>query len=106
MRKGEMVRADSGGPLMKIVDKSHGEAQCVWFDNRGAVHHRSFDMDSLSPLHLVVSPRSTWPDITQIDLIEIEKEERAAAASRKAANKAARKQRRSNKIKSRRNVPS
>lgn len=84
---------------MKIVDKDRGEARCVWFDNRGAIHHRNFDMDRLSPLHLVVGPKSTWPDITQVDLIQIEKEEREAAQARRVSRKAARKARRSLRIK-------
>ncbi|WP_246783594.1 hypothetical protein [Bradyrhizobium sp. CCBAU 21365] len=89
---------------MKIIDQSHGEAQCVWFDNRGTVHRRSFDVDSLAPLRLVVSPRSTWPEITQIDVIQIEKEQRDVAASRRSARAAARKSRRSNRIKRGRNA--
>ena len=94
-----MVVPTGGGPLMKIVDKDRGEARCVWFDNRGAIHHRNFDMDRLSPLHLVVGPKSTWPDITQVDLIQIEKEEREAAQARRVSRKAARKARRSLRIK-------
>jgi uncharacterized protein YodC (DUF2158 family) len=96
-----MVRADGGGPLMKIIDTDRGEARCIWFDQRGAVHVRRFDMDRLNPFWLSTGPKSLWPDITQIDLIAIEKEEREAAESRKAGRKAARKQRRSNKTKRR-----
>jgi uncharacterized protein YodC (DUF2158 family) len=104
MRDGEMVRADGGGPLMKIVDKRNGEARCVWFDQRGSIHSQYFEMDRLSPFWLSTSPKSLWPDITQIDLIAIEQEERVAAKVRKVNRRNSKKAKRSNKISRRRNV--
>ncbi|QOZ52867.1 hypothetical protein XH90_16975 [Bradyrhizobium sp. CCBAU 53338] len=62
----------------------------------------------MTPLWLSLSPKTTWPDISQIDVITIEKEERDAASARKAtraaSRKAARKARRSNRIRRGRNA--
>lgn len=98
---GEMVRADGGGPLMKIISRWNDQAHCVWVDQRGVIHRRDFDVNRLSPFWLTIGPRTTWPEITQIDLIAIDREERKAASAREASKKAAKRARRSNKLKRR-----
>lgn len=97
---GQMVRVGGSAP-MKVIDISEGVAECIWIDGAGKICRRFHDVDQLTPFWMSLGPKSLWPDITQIDLIEIEKEERQAAADRKASRKAAKKSRRSNKIKSR-----
>jgi uncharacterized protein YodC (DUF2158 family) len=93
LRAGEMVRA-GGGRLMKISDISNDVAECVWFDGRGAIHVRDFDVDNLDPFWLATGPRSLWPSVNDMP------EEVAAAADAAAeARRKARKPRASHKIK-------
>jgi len=100
-----MVRNDGGGPLMKIVGRWHSEAHCIWIDTRGSIHSQYFEMDQLSPFWLSTSPRSLWPDVSQIAEIE-EQDTIVLPAGRHAAKarKANRQNRRSNKIRRRVNV--
>ncbi|MCA6103938.1 hypothetical protein [Bradyrhizobium australafricanum] len=93
-----MVRAGNSAPML-IVEQDGGTATCVFVDSNGSIRKRSCFLDQLTPLWLSLSPKTTWPDTSQIDQISIEKEEREAAAARKVARQAARKARRSNRIK-------
>jgi uncharacterized protein YodC (DUF2158 family) len=95
LRAGEMVRA-GGGRLMKIADISNYVAECVWFDSRGAIHVREFDVDILDPFWLATGPRSLWPEVNDMP------DDVAAAADEAAAQRRkekARKPRVSRKIK-------
>jgi uncharacterized protein YodC (DUF2158 family) len=101
MQVGEMVRADGGGPMMKIVDKSNGHAECVWFDQRGAIHRRTYEMGELSPFWLSIGPRTAWPEITDLpDDFEMPGKPPAKTKRRTASKKP----RTSNKIRGRRNA--
>jgi uncharacterized protein YodC (DUF2158 family) len=95
IRTGEMVRA-GGGRLMKISDINNGVAECVWFNGRGEIHVREFDVDVLDPFWLATGPRSMWPEVNDMP------DEVAAAADAAAAQRRkdkARKPRESRKIK-------
>jgi uncharacterized protein YodC (DUF2158 family) len=95
LRAGEMVRA-GGGRLMKILDINNDVAECAWFDNRGTIHARDFDVDVLDPFWLATGPRSMWPEINDMP------DDVAAAADLAAAQRRkekARKARVSMKIK-------
>lgn len=95
---GQMVRAGGSAP-MKVVDISNDIAECVWIDGNGVIRRRFHEIDHLTPFWMSLGPKSLWPDMSQIDLIEIEREERAAAAQRKAQRDAAKKAKKSNKLK-------
>lgn len=97
---GNMVR-HGGGPVMKVADVFNGMVRCIMFDGRGQIRQRFFYEDQLTPLWLTLQPRSLWPDPGQLDLIEIEREERAAAEQRRLAKRASKVSHRSNKIKRR-----
>jgi uncharacterized protein YodC (DUF2158 family) len=101
MRAGEMVRHNGGGPAMRVMDVFNAMVRCILIDSHGRIRQRFHYDHELTPLWLSLQPRSLWPDPGQLDAVEIEKEERAAAESRKAGRKAGRKQRRSNKAKRR-----
>lgn len=98
---GQMVRAGSSAPMKVVRYVGDGTAECVWIDGNGIIRHRLHTIDSLLPMWMSLGPKSLWPDISQIDLIEIEREEREAKDVRRAARKASRKARRSNKLKAR-----
>ena len=98
---GEMVRAGSSAPMKVISYIGYGTVECVWVDGNGVIRRRPHASDSLTPMWMSLGPKSLWPDMSQVDLIAIEKEERVAADERRAARKASRKARRSNKIKGR-----
>jgi uncharacterized protein YodC (DUF2158 family) len=97
LREGDMARAGSGR-LMKISTITNDVAECVWFDNRGAVHTRDFDVDSLKPFWLSATPRSLWPEINDMPDQLVAAMDAAADAKRKAK---ATKARMSNKLKRR-----
>ncbi len=92
------MRAGNSAPMLVVAEDGR-TATCVFVDSNGSIRKRSCFLDQLTPLWLSLSPKTTWPDTSQIDLIAIEKEERQAAGARKAARQAARKARRSNRIK-------
>jgi uncharacterized protein YodC (DUF2158 family) len=93
LRTGEMVRA-GGGRLMKISDINDDVAECVWFDGRGTIHVREYDVDRLDPFWLSTGPKSLWPEVNDIP------DEVAAAADAAAdARRKARKPRASLRIK-------
>jgi uncharacterized protein YodC (DUF2158 family) len=90
LKAGEMVRA-GGGRLMKIFGINNDVAECGWFDGRGVVHVREYDVDHLDPLWLSMEPKSLWPSPNDMP------DEVAAALDEQAARK--RQERRSTKPK-------
>ena len=104
MRAGQMVRHLGGGPAMRVLDVFHDMVRCVIVDGHGRIRQRFHYSHDLQPLWLSLQPRSLWPDPGQLDALEIEQEERAAAASKKARTASAKKSKRSNKIKGRRDA--
>jgi hypothetical protein len=97
IRVGVMVR-DGGSQPLKVVDLHNYIAECVYIDDDGVLRRRFREVGALSPLWLSLQPRSFWPDVNQFDLYAIEQEERAAAEARRIQRKAAKKSKRSNKI--------
>ncbi|HAO43993.1 MAG TPA: hypothetical protein DEA80_14420 [Afipia sp.] len=95
MKAGEMARL-GGGRLVKICSITNYTAECIWFDHRGNVHTRDYDIDALRPFWLAAQPRSLWPEINEMPDILVEALEAQAAARR---SKRIYKQRLSNKIK-------
>ena len=95
---GQMVRV-GGSAAMKVINITNGIAECWWIDGSGSVRTRFHDVSQLTPMWMSLGPKSLWPEVTQLDLIEIEKEEQAAVEDRKARKKAAVKSKRSNKAK-------
>ena len=95
LREGDMARAGSGR-LMKISTITNDVAECVWFDNRGTIHARDFEVDALKPFWLSATPRSLWPEINDMPDDLVAAMDAAADAKRRAK---ATKQRMSNKIK-------
>lgn len=98
-----MVRA-GGSPPMLVVGRENGMTECVFIDGAGVIRHRTHPDGSIVPLWLSLSPRTTWPETSQLDLIAIENEERVAAEDRRKSRRAARKAKRSNKIKGRKHA--
>ncbi len=97
---GAMVRAGGSQP-MKVVGISGDVVECVLVDGNGIIRRRYHSADQLSPLWLSLQPKSLWPEITQLDVMAIAREEREATEAKKAERRAAKKSRRSNKIKRR-----
>ena len=95
LRTGDMARASSGR-LMKICDISNDIALCLWFDGRGAIHEREYDIDALRPFWLSVGPRTLWPEVNQIP---DEPFATTAALARKQRRAAAKRSKPSHKIK-------
>jgi uncharacterized protein YodC (DUF2158 family) len=101
MRAGQMVRHQGGGPAMRVLDVFHDMVRCVIVDGHGCIRQRFHYQRDLTPLWLSLQPRTLWPDPGQLDMLGIEKEEREAAAQRKAKAAISKKPKRSNKIKGR-----
>lgn len=97
---GQMVRV-GGSAAMKVIDISGGIAECIWIDGNGRIRRRYHHVGELTPFWMSLGPKSLWPETTHADLIAIEKEERAASNARKATRRAAKRARRSNKVKGR-----
>lgn len=97
MRIGEIVRAGSS-PFMQVRDIDGAEALVRWIRSDGTIIQRVVDVGSLVPFWQSFSPQSMWPETQHLDLVEIEREERAAAAEKKAKVKVSRKARRSLKV--------
>ena len=76
---GGMARAD--GRLVKISSISNDVAECVWFDNRGNIHARDYEVAALNPFWLSAAPRTLWPEINEMP------EELVAAADQAAADR-------------------
>lgn len=90
---------------MRIVDLFDGMARCISVDQHGTLRQHFHYVGDLMPLEVVIGARSTWPEMTHLDLREIEDEERQASAERQKRERAARKARRSNKIKRANHAP-
>jgi hypothetical protein len=58
--------ARAGARLLKICDISNDVAQCVWFDHRGRIHERDYEVEALSPIEVASHPRSLWPEINEM----------------------------------------
>jgi uncharacterized protein YodC (DUF2158 family) len=80
-----MVRA-GGGRLMMVSSVSDGLAECIWFDSRGTIHFRDFDVDALDPFWLATGPRSLWPEVNDMP-DEVAAAADAAAAAKRNARK-------------------
>lgn len=92
-RPGNMARA--GGRLLKICGIESDVAECVWFDNRGRLHVRDYEIEALSPLEISSRPRSLWPEINEMPDHIVEQLDAVAAERRR---KRFSKPRRSNKL--------
>lgn len=91
---------------MRFVEiAADGIAKCLFIDNDGFVQDRFIYFSHLKPMRDALQPRSRWPESGHLDLIEIEREERAAAEARRLQRRAARKAKRSNKLTRRVMVP-
>ncbi len=101
LKAGEMARIGSGR-LVKICSITNYTAECIWFDHRGDVHTRDFDIGALRPFWLAATPRSLWPEINDLPDSIVEAMEAQAAERR---SKRIHKQRLSNKIKRMREGP-
>ena len=95
-REGEMVRGD--GRLMRVVQTFHQFARCAWVDSHGGIRSKWFERNGLASLESCYRPRSAWPDPGELEALEFEREQQAARAEAVATKAAARKLRRSNKI--------
>lgn len=96
---GQMVVAY--GDIGRIADISDGVATVQVINLDGAVRISVAPVASLATLWDATRPRAVWPEAGHLDEVIAEREEREAAAARKAAKKASRKAKRSNKIKRR-----
>lgn len=47
LKIGDVVRANSGGPLMTLNAKVGVLHECVWFDGNNVFHRQSFDEKAL-----------------------------------------------------------
>lgn len=99
--RGEMVKAGASPPMRFVELCDDGMARCLLIDDDGVVQDRFIYFRQLRPMREVFQPRTCWKETGQFDLIEIEREERAAAESRRLQRRAARKARPSNKLKRR-----
>lgn len=99
---GDMARLGSGR-LVKICSVSDCVAECIWFDHRGNIHTRDYDLSALRPFWLASSPRSLWPEINEMPDEIVAAQERRALARREERNRRrlekSRKSRPSQKIK-------
>ncbi|KIZ41440.1 MULTISPECIES: hypothetical protein [Rhodopseudomonas] len=99
LRSGEMVKGDAGPPMRFLGIDPDGMARCLVVDDDGVIRHCTVYPNNLRAMRDVFRPRTCWRETNSFDLVEIEKEERAAAESRRLQRKSARKAKRSNKIK-------
>lgn len=97
VRAGEMVIGAGGTPMKLLRIAADGVAECIVIDHDGRLYRRFSYARSLRPVREMMQPRTCWAETRQVDLIAIEKEERAAAEARRLQRKAARKAKRSNK---------
>jgi hypothetical protein len=97
LREGDMARA-GGGRLMKISSITNDVAECIWFDSRGTIHARDFEVSALKPFWLSTTLRSLWPEIIDLPDDLVAAMDAAADAKRRAKST---KSRMSNKIKRR-----
>jgi uncharacterized protein YodC (DUF2158 family) len=99
IRSGQMVRAGGSPPMLLSNVDADGQAECLVIDSRGGIRHRFFHVDQLVPLWLSLQPKSLWPEITQVDLIANQREEMLELHAKEERRRAARKSKRSRKVK-------
>jgi hypothetical protein len=99
IREGAMVRGS--GPPMKVAFIKDSYAECVFIDSHGVVRTRFVHVASLQPMWQALQPRSLWPEITRLDQIANDREERQILREKEDARRSAKKAKRSNKIKRR-----
>lgn len=99
LRVGEMVKGDGTPPMRLLRIASDGVAECLVVDGDGVIRRHFHFANGLRPMREVFQPRTCWRETNGFDLIEIEREELAAAESRRLQRKSARKAKPSNKIK-------
>jgi hypothetical protein len=104
--RGDMVRTD-GTPPMQFIRWRDGVAECLLIDDDGILRLRFVYPQYLQPMRQSLQPRTCWSETRQIDVMEIEAEERRAAEIRRLERRASKKSKRSNKLKRRtQGVPS
>ena len=90
-----MARLGSGR-LLKVASLDWPMVECVWFDARGEIHVRDYDVHALEPFWLASSPKSTWPEVRDMPDDMVQAADATAAVRRRER---ARKPKPSNKIK-------
>lgn len=95
---GQMVKGDGTDP-MRVVQIVDGVAECLVIDGDGVIRRHFHYAKGLRPMREVFQPRTCWKETNSFDLLEIEREERAAAEARRQQRRTARKAKRSSKIK-------
>lgn len=98
---GDMVKADGSPPMRFIEICEDGMARCLLVDDDGLVQNRFVYFRHLRPMRVVFQPRTCWKETNGFDLVEIEREERAAAEARRLQRRASRRTKRSMRIKRR-----
>lgn len=83
IRPGEMVRSNFGAP-MKLVQIEDGIGECLLIDGEGVVRRRFVSVTSLNTVRESLRPKSLWPEISHVDLLAIEEEERIARNAKRA----------------------
>lgn len=97
MKSGEMCVAHRR--LMKCLEIENDIARLAYIDSEGAIRIQHAVVTAITPVRQALGVRSLWPESGDLSLLDIEREQRAAAAERKALKKKNRKARRTNKIK-------
>jgi hypothetical protein len=95
----DMVKGDGTAPMRLLRIASDGIAECLVVDGDGIIRRHFHHARNLRAMRDVFQPRTCWPETSSFDLVDIEKEELAAALSRRLQRNTARKAKRSNKIK-------
>lgn len=47
LQEGDLVQLKSGGPVMSLQMIAGARASCMWFDQDGKLHERTFQLDTL-----------------------------------------------------------
>lgn len=101
MVTGDMVMVHQR--VARCVEIDNGWCLFAHIDLDGFVRTISAPASAATPMRTIMDPRSRWPEAGHLDEVIAEREEREAAAikkaERKAEKKVSRKARRSNKIK-------
>jgi hypothetical protein len=84
---------------MKVAYIRDGYAECIFIDSHGAVRIRFVHVGQIRPMWQALQPRSLWPEVTQLDQIANEREERQILREKEEARRSAKRAKRSNKIK-------
>ena len=99
IQTGDMVKGDGTPPMRLLRIAADGVAECLVIDADGVIRRHFHYAKHLRPMREVFQPRTCWKETNSSDLFEIEREERAAAETRRLKRRAARKAKRSNKVK-------